>query len=253
MLRPTMIRRVGEGSDKYIRMLVDGEPGSGKTCLAGTSPKCLIADADRGTEVLDIRGLRKPEIAQISDWTQMLEIIEYLRNSPGEYDWFWIDSLSGFQDLGLDDIMRSLVREKAHRKVYLPDKGEYGQNMNRLGLLLRELRELPINWGVTTHLVREEDFDDGKIKYMPWIQGRSMPERVCSYVGVVGRTEKFNKDNVEQVRFTTRSENGKFYTKDRFGIGSILDPSIPKIMRKIEMARTAAKAQTPPTGAKKTA
>lgn len=242
MPKPPGIRPVGTGQDKYMRIGVYANPGEGKTSLIGTSPRCLILDADRGTEVLQTRGLTKNvEKWEVSNWTDMMDAYEYLLNGgTNDYEWVWIDSLFGFQERGMDHIMSDLVVKSPHRKMYLPDKGEYGQNMNRLTLLMRDFRDLPINWGWTSHVMRTED-QDGEVLYMPMVQGRDMSAKVCSYMNLVGRVEKFMKEGTEQVRFTTTTKE-KFYTKDRFKIGSILDPTIPKIMTKVNQARQTAPA-----------
>ena len=233
---PSSIVPVGSGSGNSIRLLVYGQPGTGKTVLAGTSPNCLILECDRGDESAKARGSDAHKWT-IDDWNDMQEAYDYLRNGGHkDFDWVWIDSLTLFQERGLDNIMEDLVAEKPHRKVWAPDKGEYGQNMSRLTRLLRDFVNLPLNIGVTAHVIRTEDYTDGEVTYMPYVQGKNMPDKVCSYFGVVAHLTTVTKEGEEQVKFSTLKSN-KWYAKDRYGtIGAMLDPSVPKILTRIEQA-----------------
>lgn len=236
---PDNVVPVGEGSGRFIRILVYGEPGSWKTILAGTSPNALILEADRGDESAAGTGSTAKKWS-IHDWNDLDEAKSYLQNGGYKnFDWVWLDSLTLFQERGLDMIMEDLVSSpgKGHRKVYKPDKGEYGENMSRISRWLREMIDIPINFGITCHVKRVEDDDTGDVRYMPYVQGKDMPEKVCSYFGLIGHMEITLKEGEEHPVFSTRKD-GKFYTKDRFGVvGRMLDPTIPKIMARVEQSR----------------
>lgn len=233
--RPPQIVPLGDGLDKYIRMMVYSAPGQGKTVFAGTSPKCLILEADRGTESALVRG-SKAEKWIVNDWDDMAEAYTYLRHGgTNDFDWVWIDSLTLFQERGLDHIMADLVAQKSHRQIWAPDKGEYGQNMNRVSKLVRDLKDLPINLGITAHEMHTMD-DEGNDLIVPWIQGKGMPEKICAYVGVVGHLELKEKDGKLYNVLETRGL-GNRYGKDRYGaIGRMVQPTVPKIIAAINGA-----------------
>lgn len=234
--RPKAIIPVSQVDDHHIRIMVYGDPGVGKTVFAATSPKCLIINADpEGTTSAAVRG-SQADRWDVHDWNDITEAYEFLRHGGvKQYDWVWLDSVTLFQERGLDNIMQDLVAEKPHRKVYLPDKGEYGQNMNRLLIWMRQMVALPINFGVTAHVLRTED-DDGKVTYMPAIQGRQMPDKVCAYMGIVGfmyarRTENKGTEIGLRVR-----KDSKHYAKDRFDAfpsGRLLNPTVPMLQKAV--------------------
>lgn len=232
-------------SEEYMRLLLYGPPGVHKTFVAASGgARTLILECDRGTETAAFAGF-KPKRWKISGWDDMTNAFMYLAgDGSDEFDWVWIDSFTGFQERGLDDIMDELTATRSHRKKWLPDRGEYGANMNRLTLLLRDFRELPINIGITCHTLRVEDEDDGTVTNMPYIQGKNMPEKVCGYFAVVAVMDKVIKDGHEQFRLRAGAVP-KWYTKDRFRIGTILNPTMAKIMAKVEAARSGSAAPAP--------
>src|SRR4051812_14235093 len=95
-------------------MCLYGIPGAGKTRIIGTGPKTLIVRPPTDhTE--SIRGGDAHEKV-VRDWDDLYEVYEYLRHGGHEeWDWVWLDSISLFQDHGLDDIWEKVVDEKPHR------------------------------------------------------------------------------------------------------------------------------------------
>lgn len=236
MTRPRAIVPVTTVEDDFIRIMVYGDPGVGKTVFAATSPKCLILSCDpAGTTSAAVRN-SPAQRWNIMDWNDMTEAYEYLRHEGHkEFEWVWIDSLTLFQERGLDNIMQDLVAERPHRKVYLPDKGEYGQNMNRVLILMRNMVALPINLGVTAHVLRTED-DDGKVTYMPAIQGKNMPDKICAYMGIVGFMYARRAEGRTEIGIRTRKDS-KHYAKDRFDAfpsGRLLNPTVPDLQKAVE-------------------
>jgi hypothetical protein len=170
-------------------------------------------------------GLRK--VWPIRDYNDMDDAYEYLRHERHPFKWLVFDSISGFQELGLDHIMEDLVVEKPHRKVDRPDKGEYGENMSRIKRWVRHTSALPLNFIINAHIFREDD-EDGL--YMPWVQGKGMPGAICGYMDVIGHVWIAEKDGVTKQVVDFRARE-KFYARDRFGaLPSMMpDPTIPKI------------------------
>lgn len=238
MAKPAAIHHIAVTSRK-LKLFVYGEPGSGKTVLAATSPDALILDADDGTESGALQG-SDADVWRITDYHDLTEAYEYLRHEKHDYRWVWLDSVSLFQEKGLDQIMLDLIADRPYRDPDVPDKGEYGKNMRRLGKLIRMYKGLPLHFGMTAHPMRMED-EDGHVTYMPYVQGRQMPEKFCAYMNVVGYlTEtrvksKGSKEVTSQRVLYTRS-HGKYYAKDRFDAftnGRIINPTIPDIVSKI--------------------
>lgn len=237
---PSNIVPLDDGTGRNPKFMIYGPPGTGKTSLACTAPNSLLLEADRGEKAAVFRGSTAKKWV-IKDWDDMYEALRWLQGGGDQmFDYAILDTISIFQNRGMDQIMDDLVAVRAHRQVWAPDKGEYGQNMNRLMRWIREFAELDCGIIVVAHLATEMDHE-GETHYMPQVQGKNMPEKVCAYFDVVGHMSMKVKDGKEIPRFSTKNE-GKYYAKDRYNgrIGALLDPSIPKIIRRIESPRAEA-------------
>ena len=245
--RPKAIMPV-KGSESHYKFMIYGKPGSGKTVLAGTSPNALLLlnDDDEATSA-DIMGSTADKWV-VRDYGDLNEAYEYLRHGGTEgYEWLWLDNATLFQEQGMDQIMLDLVSEKAHRNQFVPDKAEYLENQNRLGTFVRQFKSLPINFGMTAHVMRSED-DDGKVEYLPLFQGGqgALSQKFCGYMGLVGYYTTARKDGQTQRTLIT-DKRGKYYAKDRYDAfgGKILEPTIPEMVKAIEAKRATAQPAKP--------
>lgn len=230
------IQRVGSGDGK-AKLLVIGDPGSGKTRLIGTADSALIIRPSMDhTESIGDPGSRKIDEWVIDNWDEMNEAYEYARHDAAkEYEWVWLDSISLWQDSGLDDIFEDAVARKPTRANAGPDKPEYGTNMYRLQSWVRHMMQLPFHFGITAHPFRYED-SEGDELIMPWIQGRNMPEKICGYMNIVSHLVVREKEGQTRKILITE-KRGKWYAKDQLGIsksGKISNPTLPKITKALE-------------------
>jgi hypothetical protein len=230
---------------KGINLLIYGDNGVGKTPLIATSPKCLILSADpNGTASAYGSGC---DVVDITDWDVMEDVHEDARNGAigKRYEWIWLDSVSGFQDVGLEHIMRELVAIKEHRKIHLPDKGEFGANMNRIKLWTRWMADLPINFGMTAYPVQTED-EEGNAVFMPYIQGKGMPQTISGYMSVIGFMEVVDVKG-EPKKVLNFQKRDLYYARDRYGAlpARMGDPTIPKIQKMIDTKLAAVRQAAP--------
>lgn len=250
--KPQPLRR-GKG----ISMLVYGVPGAGKTRLLGSAERTLVIrpPVDH-TDSIETPGNVKELV--VSDWSGMLEAFQYLQQGGHEeFDWVWFDSISLFQDLGLDDIMADAIAKKPTRAIerggqkipeYGPDQGEYKINFDRVAKWVRDMTGLAdaglINFGITAHPfewydpIRQEDV------WAPWVQGRNMSPKVCGYMNVVAYLRVVRRKDGSTVRVLLTEAEG-FVGKDQYsafptlknGDAGIVEPTMAKVMSAIETAR----------------
>lgn len=122
-----------------FKAMLFGEPGSEKTRTLGTSNNILIIrpPTDQTRSIADPTGVDE---VVIHDWQEMNETFEWGQQGGFEkYDWVGLDSISLFQDHGLDDVFQDAIDRKPERAEYGPDKGEYGINMRRISKWVRDM------------------------------------------------------------------------------------------------------------------
>jgi len=235
---------------RWIRAIIFSHPGIGKSVLVGSSVEVgrtliLNADGPDGPEAMRRHGYN-PDVIDVADEKDLTEVLEWLRHGgTDEYDWAWLDSSTLWEESDMDSIMRDLVRKKPHRSIYAPDKPQYGLRQNHLSLWVRHMRALPINFGMTCHVMsvgaEDEDENESTAMFMPAIQGSQgqLSSKLCGYMGIVGRLyirtnkvklkgggKKTKRQRVLQVQPSV-----KWYAKDRFGVlgDEIVDPTMATI------------------------
>nr|NIN65456.1 AAA family ATPase [Anaerolineae bacterium]NIN95678.1 AAA family ATPase [Anaerolineae bacterium] len=156
--KPPQIVPIGQGSSQYLRMLVYGPPGTGKTRFLGSAPNSLMLEADQGGDASAALSGSTADKWELKDWNDQADAIGYLQHGGArEYEFVTLDTITMFQDSGLVNIMDDLHAQKPNRAVWLPDKGEYGQNMNRVLRFVRDLVALPCHVIVAAHVLESVD------------------------------------------------------------------------------------------------
>lgn len=235
-------RKVQTG--KSAQMLIHGPPGIGKTLLIAQQPNTLIMHPP--TDHLDsIQTPSNVEEIILGDHDDFDQAFEFLQQGGGEkYDWVWVDSLSLFQDHGLDEIWKNLIASKPHRKEWGLDQGEYGRNMERIARRTRELVGLSqtgmFHLGITCHTEMLYDPETEQDKLMPWVQGKGMSTRTMAAMNLVGyyRWAVVKKGSKKtRVRVLDFHETDSFKAKDQLNVfgasGRIVSPTMPDIHKAI--------------------
>jgi AAA domain len=237
MARPATIGPLS--ANEKIRILVYAHPGRGKTVFASTSAeigKTLVirSPVDHIPRLALDSGA---EQALVRNWDEMYELLEFLRHEPDAYDWVWLDSISLWQDVGLDDVFQAAIERKPSRREYGPDKGEYGINMGRLAEWVRfVVGANAFHFGVTAHPIPMMDpVTDGLI-LMPWVQGKQMAEKICGYMNLVCYLEVRERRNGTRYRAMYSQATEDYYAKDQFDAfegGKMLNPTMKKVVEAI--------------------
>lgn len=243
---PAGIREVGES--EHIMMMLYAMWGVGKTVFIGSGGvKTLILrpPTDHTDSIISMypKG-KRPKEWVIHDHDELTAAHEYLRLHGAEWEWVWLDSLSLWQDTGLDDIWAAVLERNPARNAKHAgiDKGEYGRNMDRISIWVRNTVALDtFNFGITCFPTTRFDAPSGERKMMPWVQGSMMSEKICGYMNMVGYMEKKRSSSSGRVyRVINFEETDDYYAKDQFNAfqnGRFVDPSLPKLVEAVEAAK----------------
>lgn len=230
---------------EWLNFLVYGEPGVGKTYLAGTAQDhaltkpIIFLDIEGGTVTL--RKRKDLDVIQVRSIDEIVEIHNDLRvNNNGYYKTCIIDSLSELADLDMRDVMRQMVREaQARGKTRdpdVPDKREWGIVRTHMRKIVRAFKDLEMNTLMTALSLKEKDDTTGAVTLYPQLAGKLKTE-IPGFFDVVGYM--YADARGEAITRTVQFQKTQRITaKDRtasFG-GFLEDPSIPMMMDMLKSA-----------------
>ena len=138
----------------YIKALIMGSHGAGKTPSAAQWPKPIIADCERG--LMSVANLKVP-YATITSSADMNALLEHLRldgmRAPDKrtYQTLVIDTIDSYQ--------KKLIQErlKAEKKESLSGWGDWGFLDAKMSQLIEKMLNLPMHIVVNMHVKDERD------------------------------------------------------------------------------------------------
>ena len=187
----------------YIKMLIYGEPGVGKSVLASQACKLgstlYMSVENRVTSIKDnvtkisIEDIDKPNtegkcnLVVVNSWTQAQKVYNFLLTNPGVYDNWVIDSLSEmnqysiFGDANFSNKI-SFLKENLKR----PQFDDWNAALNQMNLFIRAIRDLDMNIILTAHARHDVKEGKGIEKTGPFLQPAKAPSQVCGQLDYVG-------------------------------------------------------------------
>jgi phage nucleotide-binding protein len=131
-----------EKVSQYLKVMVYGDPGTGKTTLCGSAPNVLLVDVERGSLTLTDSSA---DILEYVSFTQVDKFIDYLvAGDPAfaHYDTIAFDSLSEMQRRVLDSQLDTTSKSTGI-KTYKATWDHYGPNTQMLREMMSRFRDIP--------------------------------------------------------------------------------------------------------------
>src|SRR5215472_2738731 len=215
---------------EYLKVLVFGESGAGKTTLCGTamdseltSPAFMI-DVEGGATVLN----DKPnvDVRAARAMAEIQEIADTLHKYPKYYKTVILDSLTELRDIDMQEVMLEQWKKKPETTdLYVPSPREWGKSGARVKEILRYLKDLPCHVIVTTLMTEEQDQSTGRKTIEPLLPGM-LRKQVPGFFDIVGYLHVKNNQRFLQVIKTER-----VMAKDRTKVlpDAIENPTLPEI------------------------
>jgi len=231
------IKRVGVDA-AFLKILVYGKSGVGKTVFSSTAPKPLFINADRS--LLSVAD-KKVDAIDLNNFLGMNEIFWYLQSGKHPYKTVVLDGFGEIQKKSMDTILRNVVKAKPSRDPDIPSKNDWGKNTEQLRKVVRAFRDLPMHVIFTCLERVEKDENDIIESVSPAVTPR-LGDDLESSVDIIGylfvqsvskgSTEKGSETEKKVVRRLLVQPFGKFLAKDRSGtLGDVIDePTFPKIL-----------------------
>lgn len=173
----------------YLNMLIYGEPGAGKTVLAGSADAVpemspvLVVDAEGGA--YSLRAFYpKVDVVRVTSIADLANLLESLK-AGSEYKTVILDSLTEIQKMVMSVIMQQVVAEDSDRDPDIPSIREWGKNSEQVRKIVRRFRDLPMNVIFTALLDSDKDPKTNKIKHYPSLPGK-LKREIPGFVDIVG-------------------------------------------------------------------
>lgn len=241
---------------RYLKLLIYGDFGVGKTFLAGTASDVnsmrdvLILSAESGDQTLDVDGdddkhrFSDIDVIDIKDYSTTGKVFDYLKLhcqlredgdiermaanesrlkgkeiKPGkhkEYHTVIIDSLSEFDQYCLNQLLGITDETRLDDEASTAEWAEYKKNSGMMRRFVRNFRDLPMN--VIFICGRNYVQDEMKrFNFLPSMTGK-LSSHVQGFMDVVGYlvTDKVTEDGAEIPRKLYVQPVGKFAAKCRF-------------------------------------
>jgi|SRR5215471_2515996 len=230
----------------WLNLMVYGDPGAGKTWLAGTAeddPRTspvLYLDCEGG--VTTIRHRRNIEVVPVRSIPQLEDIYNLLYYSIDSetgkipYGTVVIDPITELADLDMRTIMKQAYQAKPETvDIDVPSPREYGKNRNHIRLIVRGFRDLPCHVILTATAGRDQDSSTPPIiSYHPGFAGKMVRE-IPGFMDIVGYLYA-DATTGEVVRRLQVQGTRRIQAKDRTNRlgGVVLNPTIPMIWDMIQ-------------------
>lgn len=150
---------------KYLRFLVYGDSGVGKTVLTATAADVadlspiLFCDCDLGTMSISDRDI---DVVVITSMQEMMNVNRYIRANEGEYKTVVVDGLTALYYMIIRKRLKAPDRT-GKEDPYVPSQRDYLHGTFRLRVLLQALKTAPINVLVTALVDdRKDEFTDAR-------------------------------------------------------------------------------------------
>lgn len=164
---------------QFIKVLISGEPGSGKTLISSTFPHPFYASAEGGLMSIADRDI---PFVDVKDTDTLLEVKHLLDMEQSERDkklgfhveTVVVDTIDEIQNI----LMRERLDSKRQEAMQLQDWGWLGEQMKAI---VRGFRNLPMNVVFTCHIKEQNDSESGSAWTKPMLSGQ-MGDAIPGYV-----------------------------------------------------------------------
>jgi len=167
----------------YIKALLMGPPGAGKTRSASFWPRPIFADCEKGRMSIADRGVPYAEIRSSEQMDQLLDLVknECKKGAKRQFDTLVIDTLDSYQ--------RTIIAERLEKekKEALSGWADWGHLDGKMTQFVEKLLNLPMNIVVNLHVKETTEGDDqtSQIVMAPKLKG-DLRDQIAAEFDLVG-------------------------------------------------------------------
>lgn len=149
----------------WIKALIYGDPGAGKTLFAASAPKPLILDCENSRRsIMDFPAIAaRCKILKVRSFNALDQIFWHLMNGDiPDIESVVIDTISELQRRNLDEIMMKAKAKDENRNLFLPFQGDYKISTESMRKMVTMFRDLPFHLIITAHRLEDVDQATGQ-------------------------------------------------------------------------------------------
>lgn len=229
-------------AEQFVKVLVYGVNGAGKTRFAATAPKPLIIDInEKGTDsVKDYPGV---DVFHAKTWADVVYAFWFLHEGGHGYDSVVIDNLTSLQNMCMRHVLKENSDRDPNKDPTTPTQRDWGKLAELLKPRILDFRNLDMH---VIFIAQERILKDKNEEGEDSVDSVHVPDMspgsrgvAMGAVGVIGRiyqrelttTVKGKEKSVWEPRMLV-GPHESYITKDRTGnLGRIVrNPTVPKII-----------------------
>lgn len=199
----------------FVKLIVYGKSGAGKTMLIGTTPDPIIISAEAGLMCLANKDIPAITIKTIDD---LDEAYDHVINT--DHKTVCLDSISEIAEICLS----------SEKQMNKDGRAAYGATNDIIARKIRKFRDIPNKHIYFTAKLMSDD--DGN--YMPSMPGKRMTNEIPYYFDLVIAIRIGETDEGETYRYLQTQPDIKYVCKDRSGkLNQIERPDLSLLFDKI--------------------
>lgn len=151
--------------EPWVKCLIYGDPGAGKTIFAASAPRPLILDCENSRRsIMDFPEIMvNCKILKVRSFNALDEIFWHLMNGDiPDVETVVIDTVSELQRRNLDEIMLKAKAKDENRNLFLPFQGDYKISTESMRKMVTMFRDLPYHLIITAHRIEDQDQGTGQ-------------------------------------------------------------------------------------------
>ena len=218
------LKRTSAVEPAFVKVLVYGASGAGKTTLIPSLPDPVVLSAEAG--LLSIRGSDIPFI-EIDSIEALREAYSWLKDS---------DEAKAFQSIAIDSISEiAEVVLSSEKKLTKDPRQAYGAMQEQIADLIRAFRDLPGRHVYMSAKVERAQDDMGRLLYSPSMPGNKTGQALPYWFDeVLALRAEPDSDGVVN-RMLQTGTDGVWNAKDRSGRLDMWEPAdLGAIIKKVQ-------------------
>lgn len=218
-------------NEEFIKALIYGPNGTGKTTITGTfpGPRLILDINEKGTRALAGTVDSHKRFIDTFDMFQMA--YWYLKSGNHPYKTVVLDNVTTLQELAMRFVMGKEADFDASKDMDMPTKRDWGGLSQVMKRWLIDFRNLPMNvvFIAQEKKTNDDDLESDEVSVFPQVSG-SVKAILGAAVDVIGRTyttETIDENDKARLRFCMRIlPNSRYMAKIRLPVGAQSPPSI---------------------------